>query len=1509
MTKTYFYFILSVLLCFYSVSGKEYITVNDLFIGADTNPGINEGHTDGWTCDDYWGCSWHEGHNYFDADEVIDTVTGKTYDINTVQGCNDYCNDHKDCIGFHIITHSIDSTEVQKCGIMRTGNPTTPKKFDDPKQQLCDISEQGDVYGCDMIAHTITSSTFYYVNDFFQVNADNEIVPIAENIRCEAYDVTVDADLLKINQWTNSGLSFDDCHNQAPCEIGRCAELTISGINSVIPGNPLITRICAANGSGAEWAYNVEGSEDVEYTNIRCSKRRPNCVDTNVTPCNALTDCAQSDAFVRCCHTCSVYEGSMDTNAEAKKCYAPLDDTYIEDIKIPYVGMPGSTRYLDDTSDHTCREHVFQLFKDNDLNNYDTIDQFFDVQQFGEQPAESFCQFTVDECPEVKVCGSGSYTSGGQSTTLYNALSEYGQSSNIWTYQEPYYPAYAADIATGYFGYDTIPCTTTTGLNSEYCKVSTGHNRCTQCSQYLDCNGSSTATLSVRFPNDNLYTVLSSVAAEELTEATSTSFLKTEEGKTFELGVDYDEVDVIGTIYNNNNPDTPSDSKYTIPNGLIPVTNEFFINYCQLMCTEDEICIDLVFDDDKCMLINKDLSSVSTPGTMIHYKKGTTSTLTVGDVFFLNYIHVEDQHQDSYFSGYLSKGFNTGNALNIATETFLEKCTTFVDEIISGTSCTSIENAYNDNLWGDKTESISGIKITFSGPHDDVEQLRYHILGPCHTDRHKECWNGYREISDLEANSNIPFEAVRGESYANIANGMSSPTPNLVGLLYAGLNDDENEGTPNWTHLGEENNQLIIFDNVEFSNGGYFYNGGDNPFPDGIDIAQCRCGLELDGYIFHDVAPASLGYQFWPAPTNQEYYPWITDLVEGYSENNFHSTGLYSGPLCLEGVLNIDGTVCCDKCYDNNNELNCNQSGPGKNYDCTMRTNADGDAMDPSSCCPLSIIETHRACQHPEQTKCTLASSNSYGCRSSANLLQGVVPNSCSSCVTEEIDGHISAYCAEASCVDFQQGYNFFPKQGCKACEADGTHCINWPTCSTHVNEDDGATVHLTCRIAQKHDDLAWVFYLRNDDRIASESTGTDADGNEIVANTADCFEFGGENNAPPEYLDNGFNNLKIKENTVHSVGSLSFTIPNIQGLPDDTSALTADELAMFTEGDGKCWHGDDSDNSLWYLLFTSYQIVVPRNPTDEDYEPTVYNQMQVKDYRLFVRKRTVVDGTVGDTDCSEFLNEVTCVGEQLCTWDSTIGQCNGGTITVLDELDINVFSVDFKHDIEIKIRSSCDNEGELTALMPGEPYVAVTRVKYVNGSPSINAVDEIAIDVFKQQGSDSEFVFVAGGVEKFGRLFSRFLRFGDQPCIEFVPMSKVVNDQGIATFYVTGELAVGVSGQETPNNNAGNTEYDAIYNNGNGRRLKGDNNRRMLQSTTNQEAFTTIQMLDASVTNAESSVNNGESQMQQKKFPFVATLVVVSSVVVTAALVVLGMVLHASKSSASAVTSSTTKA
>jgi len=972
-----------------------------------------------------------------------------------------------------------------------------------------------------------------------------------------------------------------------------------------------------------------------------------------------------------------------------------------------------------------------------------------------------------------------------------------------------------------------------------------------------------------------------------------------------------------------------------------PLDFETFTNYCQLQCNNDDECTDLFVSSAKCDVIDSSnanfvvLEEGGDDDGINHLRKETTTTLTVQDVFLLNYLtydHVVDEStnpdEPSLFDiGYLSNGFNTGNALSKAKAEFLSSCTTFVDQIYSGTSCESIENAYNDNIWGESSQSISGIKIIFTGPHDQVAKLRYHILGPCHTDQHKECWDEYRYMTEEELSSNIPTNEIiaglRGGE-ENIVDTMSSPTPLLVGLLYPDLNaeiyDAENpvEGSYHHYFIPEASSAQFGQQHVMFHNIGTLLQEG--LYPSDLDQAashlddltqeqlyKCRCGLELGGYLFHDVAPAGLGYTYWPTPSNQEYYPWITDIVDdlvtGYGDHdqsNNHSTGLYSGPLCVEGVLSIDGTVCCDKCYDSNGDLNCNQSGPTKNDDCTTRYASIDDIgagtphMEPNQCCPNMIIDTHRACQHPDQVKCVLASSNSYGCRSSANMLNGVVLNSCSSCVTETVEGiGVQSYCAEATCEQFEQGFNFFPKQGCKACENDGKFCINWPTCATFANEEDDKKVDLKCRVSQAHDNnLAWVFYLRSDPETdlgdltddgvsTAESLAaiTPAEGNE-----ASCFKFASDGTLdnvsgsnPPGYLNTGFQNLRINQNSINSDGSLTFSIPNIQG-PSDSEATTYN----YQPGDGECWHGDNLNQNLWYLLFTAYQIAIPDGvPTEDDYKPTKYNIMQQKDYRLFVRKRTSVDGSAG--------------GE-------------GGDISILDELDINIFTVDFNHDIEIKIRSSCDAIGELSAVMPGEPYVAVTQVKHYGDVPSIEYVDEIAIDVFKQQGSNSEFVFVAGGVEKFGRLFSRFMRYGDKPCIEFVPMSKVFNEDGEAIFYVTGELTVGDGDYDSYYDNPNNDlDYDLSYNNGNGRRLKGKNsNRRILQaSTTSQEAAVTVNLLDANtIVNSESSVNGGQSQMQQKKFPFVVTLVVVSSVVVTAALVVLGMVLHASKSSSSVMSS-----
>jgi hypothetical protein len=219
--------------------------------------------------------------------------------------------------------------------------------------------------------------------------------------------------------------------------------------------------------------------------------------------------------------------------------------------------------------------------------------------------------------------------------------------------------------------------------------------------------------------------------------------------------------------------------------------------------------------------------------------------------------------------------------------------------------------------------------------------------------------------------------------------------------------------------------------------------------------------------------------------------------------------------------------------------------------------------------------------------------------------------------------------------------------------------------------------------------------------------------------------------------------------------------------------------------------------------------------------------------------------------------------------------------------------SVDFQHDIILNIYATCPSvedssaSEEKTSLAPGEPVQLQVSVSADSGILSVNRIE---VETFKQMGRFGlEFVFIAGGVEKYDQMFARFIRLGAKPCIEFIPMSQVKYDDNTATFYVSGILVIG---------------------NGNdGRRLNNIQDlfvRRLQDSASNQEAELTVNLLDVAQDGAAAAVGaESENQMQSKKFPFVATLVVVSSVVITAALIVLGIVVHAASSSSSATVTS----
>jgi len=238
----------------------------------------------------------------------------------------------------------------------------------------------------------------------------------------------------------------------------------------------------------------------------------------------------------------------------------------------------------------------------------------------------------------------------------------------------------------------------------------------------------------------------------------------------------------------------------------------------------------------------------------------------------------------------------------------------------------------------------------------------------------------------------------------------------------------------------------------------------------------------------------------------------------------------------------------------------------------------------------------------------------------------------------------------------------------------------------------------------------------------------------------------------------------------------------------------------------------------------------------------------------------------------------------------SVEGGING---TLKSVLETSIMSVDFQHDIMLSLHQDCSQHDEesLESIMPGEVHHLYVKV---DPNELILNVERLEVETFKQMGRYGlEFIFIAGGVEKYDKLFARFVSIGETVCIEFVPMSQVRYLNGDATFYVSGILVIGSSS---------GTRL---------RRLEQQVRRRGLQgAASNQEAEVTVTLLDPLQPEQGVSFSSEESenQMQSKKFPFVATMAVVASVVITAALIVLGIVVHAAQSSAASATSPTSK-
>jgi len=306
--------------------------------------------------------------------------------------------------------------------------------------------------------------------------------------------------------------------------------------------------------------------------------------------------------------------------------------------------------------------------------------------------------------------------------------------------------------------------------------------------------------------------------------------------------------------------------------------------------------------------------------------------------------------------------------------------------------------------------------------------------------------------------------------------------------------------------------------------------------------------------------------------------------------------------------------------------------------------------------------------------------------------------------------------------------------------------------------------------------------------------------------------------------------------------------------------------------------------NEVFLLNITAYLIpVLPYLPDsflhwDPEYDTAGYegagyegilkHMYSKKRYQVMIRKRTSVDGVI-----------------------------NG---TIKSILETSIMSVDFQHDIKLTIHEDCQNwetEGHIDTLIPGEPMQMYVRA---DPAENIQNIERLEVETFKQIGRFGlEFVFIAGGIEKYDKLFAQFVFIGDDVCIQFVPMSNIKHLNNEAQFYVSGILVIG-----TAQGAAGGNRL---------RRLDQEVRRRGLQGAlqaeaSNQEAEITVTLVDSLAERGASfDSQSGENQMQAKKFPFAATMAVVASVIITAALVVLGIVVHAasSSSSAAAVTSS----
>jgi hypothetical protein len=538
--------------------------------------------------------------------------------------------------------------------------------------------------------------------------------------------------------------------------------------------------------------------------------------------------------------------------------------------------------------------------------------------------------------------------------------------------------------------------------------------------------------------------------------------------------------------------------------------------------------------------------------------------------------------------------------------------------------------------------------------------------------------------------------------------------------------------------------------------------------------------------------------------------------------------------FCSAGVKSQDGQVCCHK-------TRFTFGAEDNAFDC--KSDEYNDVCDPQAPedddkninCYNAILNSQNACHDPSDTNCILGPNNALGCQGSANAMLGVVPNTCVLCNAN--NECLDAYCQNPSEVfDRTQGGCVDPSVAFENhCQNNDLfnpgNCSLWPILTTSLiegDQSDAIAVRATAPFETPFK-MLWRFWI--DDCVALNEPKALANLDILPGKRSSCESCPGD-----VELKDGCSTCQWRQ-----------TIGQIQS--NDESCFNKQATFGVSE--------------VFMVEITAYLVSLDLEYADNDYESVgAHSKIQTrmfskKGYKLMVRKRTIVTGSTNTN-----LKAV---------------------------LETSIMSVDFQHDIVLNIFTQCpDEDGETgetkTALTPGEP---VQLQVSVDANSGINTVDRIEVETFKQMGRYGlEFVFIAGGVEKYDQMFARFLRLGAKPCIEFIPMSQVKYNDNTATFYVSGILVIGTSRRKLDNSD--NNNMQQLF------------KRRLQDSASNQEAEVNLPLLDVPQTGNNAAVDQAQSenQMQSKKFPFVATLVVVASVVITAALIVLGIVVHAASSS-----------